>query len=122
MPVLPVSLQFKHAKSNRIDALVDSGAFTTYFHSQVGKAIGIKVEDGEMGYLKGVVNAPPVPVHYHDVKLWVFEHCISIRAGFYDQLAWGGILGRHGFFEHFSVLFDPSSNPPGMEITRIHRA
>jgi len=84
----PVSLMVGHTKSKRFDALIDSGAFTTYFHSDVGLA----------------------------------EHIILIKAGFYDRLGCAGILGRHGFFEHFAVTFDPSNNPPGMDISRIHRA
>ena len=122
MPILPVSLMIGHTKSPRLDALVDSGAFTTYFRSDVGRAFGLKVEDGEPGELRGVVDAPPVKVYYHPVKLCIGEHVIPIQAGFYDKLGWAGILGRHGFFEHFMVSFDPSSNPPGLEITRIRRA
>lgn len=122
MPILPVALLVNHAKSWRFDALVDSGAFTTYFHADIGKALGLKIEDGEPGMLRGVVNAPPASVFYHDVKLCVFEHVISIRAGFYDKLGWAGILGRHGFFEYFAVTFDPRNNPPGLEVTRFHRS
>ena len=121
MPVLPVALQVNHNKSHRFDALVDSGAFTTYFHSDIGKALGLKVEEGQPGLLRGVVNAPPATVYYHQVKLCIAEHVLSIRAGFYDKLGWAGILGRHGFFEHFPVTFDPSSAPPGLEVVRIHR-
>ena len=80
------------------------------------------MQNGEPGELRGVVDAPPAQVYYHRVKLCIGEHIISIKAGFYDKLGWSGILGRHGFFEHFSVLFDPSETPPGIEITRIHRA
>jgi hypothetical protein len=121
MPMLPVSLVIGHTKTPRFDALVDSGAFTTYFHSDIGKAYGLKVEDGEPGELRGVVDAPPAKVFYHPVKLCIAEHIISIKAGFYDCLGLAGILGRHGFLEHFMVTFDSSSQPPGMEVTRIHR-
>lgn len=122
MPVLPVSLMIGHTRSPRFDALVDSGAFTTYFRSDIGRAFGLKVEDGEPVELRGVVDAPSVRVYYHAVKLCIAEHIIPIQAGFYDQLGWAGILGRHGFFEHFTVSFDPANNPPGLEITRVHRA
>ena len=121
MPILPVSLMVGHAKSRRMDALVDSGAFTTYFHSDIGRAFGLRIEEGEPGNLRGVVDGPPATVYYHPVKLCIAEHIISITAGFYDKLAFAGILGRHGFFEHFTVSFDHCNNPPGLEITRIHR-
>lgn len=128
MPILPVSLVIRHAKSPRIDTLVDSGAYTTYFRSDIGRAFGRRVEEGEPGQLRGVVDAPPAKVYYHRIKLCIAEyiiaseHIIPIKAGFYDKLGWAGILGRHGFFEHFVVAFDPCNNPPGLEITRIHRA
>ena len=122
MPILPVSLMIGHAKSPRLGALVDSAAFTTYFRSDIGKALGLKIEDGEPGELRGVVDGPPARVYYHHVKLCLAEHIIPIKAGFYDKLGFAGILGRHGFFELFNVSFDPSNNPPGLEITRIHRA
>jgi hypothetical protein len=121
-PMVPVSLLIGHTKSKRLDALVDSGAVTTYFHSDVGRSIGLKVETGEVGELRGVVAGAIATVYYHKVQLCLFEHIVSIKAGFYDQMGCAGILGRHGFFEHFSVMFDPSNTPPGLEITRIHRA
>jgi hypothetical protein len=31
------------------------------------------------------------------------------------------LLGRIGFFEHFKITFDPSSDPPGLEIELIHK-
>jgi hypothetical protein len=31
-------------------------------------------------------------------------------------------LGRVGFFEHFKITFDPSSNPPGFDLERIYKA
>ena len=121
MPILAVSLQIGHAKTPRFDALVDSGAFTTYFRSDIGKAFGLKVEDGEPGKLIGVVDGPQAVAYYHKIKLCIGEHVISIRAGFYDKLSFAGILGRHGFFEHFTVTFDPCNNPAGLIIERIHR-
>lgn len=121
LPVLPVSLIVGHTKSSRFEALIDSGAFTTYFHSDVGRAFGLKIEDGEPGKLHGVVHGQSATVYYHKVKLCIAEHTIAIRAGFYDKLGFSGILGRHGFFEHFIVTFDPCNNPPGVSIERIHR-
>lgn len=122
LPMASVSLLVGHTKGKRVDALIDSGAFTTYFHSDVGTAVGLKVETGEVGELRGVVAGAAAKVYYHNVRLCLAEHMVLIKAGFYDKLGCAGILGRHGFFEHFSVTFDPSNIPPGLEITRIHRA
>jgi hypothetical protein len=122
MPILLVSLGLVHSKSPRFSAIVDSGAFTTYFRSDIGRALGLKIENGEPGLPNGVVDAPPATVYYHPIKLCIAEYIIQIRAGFYDKLSFAGILGRHGFFEHFDVRFDPSNIPAGLEFTRIHRA
>jgi len=83
-----------HTKSQRFDALVDSGGFTTYFRSDIGRALGLNVEAAQLGQLKGVVDGPPANVFYHDVKLCLGENIIKIRAGFYDRLSFAGILGR----------------------------
>lgn len=123
MPMLNVSLVLpNHAKTNRFEVLVDSGAFTTYFHADLAVNYGIDLKTGKVGKLAGVVDAPPVEVYYHAVKLCVGGHLIPIIAGFYEKLSFAGILGRHGFFEHFQVLFDPANTPPGFETTRIYRS
>jgi len=38
------------------------------------------------------------------------------------KLSVAAILGRHGFFEHYVVTFDPQNNPPGLNLERFHRA
>ena len=82
----------------------------------------MKLKDGMKGPLQGVVGGASGDVYYHEVKLCIAGAMIKINAGFSESLSVAGLLGRHGFFEHFSVVFDPSNNPPGFEITRIHRA
>ena len=69
MPIVTVSLMIGHTKSPRFDALVDSGAFTTYFRSDIGRALGLNVEEGEPGALRGVVDGPLAVVYYHQVNL-----------------------------------------------------
>jgi hypothetical protein len=122
LPIVSVSLLVGHTKSKRFDALINSGAFTTFFHADIGRAVSLKVETGEVGELRGVVAGSATKVYYHSVRICLAEHTVLIKAGFYDRLGFAGILGRHGFFEHFAVPFDPSNIPPGLEITRIHRA
>jgi hypothetical protein len=82
MPVASVSLLVGHTKSKRFDALIDSGAFTTYFHSDVERAIGLSVESGSVGMLRGVVAGQVARVYYHKARLCLAEHIIPIQAGF----------------------------------------
>ena len=67
------------------------------------------------------VSGRPTITHLHNISLYVGGGIISIEAGFTDELPLAGMLGRKGFFEHFKVTFDPSSEPPGFEIERIYK-
>jgi hypothetical protein len=122
MPFLTVGLIIGHTSTRKFEAIVDSGSVGCIFHSSIGVAHGLDLESGIQGDLCGVVGAAKGSVYYHRVKLCVAGGIIPITAGFSENLSVAALLGRHGFFEHFSVLFDPANNPPGFEITRIHRA
>ena len=83
----------------------------------------MKLKEGECGELGGVVgNARKGEVYYHEIKIKVLADIIPVVAGFSEDLAVAGILGRRGFFEDFSVTFDPCGTPPGLDLQRIHRA
>lgn len=92
------------------------------FHADIAKGHGLNIESGEPGPLAGAVGGSKGIVYYHRVKLVVQGDIISIMAGFSPALSVAAILGRHEFFEHFVVTFDPCNKPPGLELTRIHRA
>jgi hypothetical protein len=122
MPILSVGLIIGHSPTKKFEAIIDSGSPICLFHASMATAHGMKLADGEVGTLCGVVGGASGQVYYHNVKLCVGADIIKIRAGFSDAIPVAGLLGRHGFFEHFSVLFDPSETPPGLTITRIGRA
>ena len=122
-PILSVRLvQVKrHGVGNRFAAWVDTGCPYTYFHGDVGRAIGLKIENGIQSRLSGIVGGAKVAVFFHDVGVIVDQHMIEIRAAFCDSLAVPGVLGRNGFFDNFRVTFDHSVFPPCFEIDRIKR-
>lgn len=122
VPLLNVSILYKHAQSKRFEAMVDSGSPTCLFHSSIGKAIGIKIEDGKEGQLGGVIGGEIRKVYYHPIKLCIASNMISVVAGFSDSLSVAAILGRAGFFDNYSVTFDPCGTPPGLDLERINRA
>jgi hypothetical protein len=101
--------------------LIDSGASRCIFHSNLGRAIGLDIPSGEVEETVGVSGQPTI-TYLHSVSLYVAGHIIKIKAGFTDQLPLAGLLGRRGFFEHFRITFDPSAEPPGFELERIHKA
>lgn len=122
MPILNVSIIYKHTESKRFEAVVDSGAPTCLFHGSIGKVLGMKIETGEEGPLGGVVANVKTKVYYHPIKLKVNGQMISIaRAGFSNDLGVLAILGREGFFDNYVVTFDPCNNPPGLIMERFHR-
>lgn len=123
IPIVNVALIHGHAKSRRFEAVVDSGSPRCLFHAGIGEAIGIQVTKGRRGSLSGVVgSAAPANVYYHHLKLVIFTEIIPITAGFSYELPVAGILGRTGFFESYKITFDPTSEPPGMEIVHVSRA
>ena len=105
----------------RFEAFVDSGSPYCYFHSSIGKAIGIKIESGIKDSLGGIVQGALADVFFQDVSLYVGADIIRIKAAFCDQLSAAGILGRTGFFDNFIVTFDHSGTPPCFEIQRVGR-
>jgi hypothetical protein len=121
-PFLNISLICNHAESKRLEALVDSGASTCLFHSSIGRALGLKVESGKEGNLAGVIAKVTRKQYYHHVKIKWMGHMVAVYAGFSDDISALAVLGRSGFFDNFSVKFDPCDTPAGMEIERIYRA
>ncbi len=93
------------------------------FHAGVCKSIGIRrVEAGVKDELGGVIGGATAPIYFHKVKIFVGSEQIETMAGFSWQLSVAGLLGRRGFFENFSVHFDPTLSPPIFEVERVHRA
>ena len=119
---MKVSIIIGHAPSKRFEAIVDSGSAICLFHANIGKALGLKLKDGEPGTLGGVVGGAVGEVYYHKIKLKLLADIIPITAGFSEKLGAAAILGRHGFFEHYTVTFDPCNNPPSLVVERFHRA
>lgn len=113
---------YKHAESKRLEAYVDSGAPICLFHGSVGKALGMQVEDGTEGPLGGVIGGVQKKVYYHSVKIKLLGQILTVRAGFSIELSVLAILGRSGFFDNFTITFDPCNDPPGLVLERFHRS
>lgn len=122
VPVLNVSVIFRHTESKRLEAYVDSGAPDCLFHGSIGTALGMNVESGTEGPLGGVIGGAKGKVYYHPIKIKLLAQIILLRAGFSHDLSVGAILGRSGFFDNFTITFDPCNNPPGLILERVYRA
>jgi len=120
-PLLRIRLGKSRGVTTRFfEALVDSGAADCLFSESIATAIGIDLETGQKERRSGIGGNQDVWVH--PVVLHVGEHALDIEAAFTKNLPVSGLLGRRGFFEHFKITFDPSSDPPGMELERVLKA
>jgi len=125
-PVLPVRLanQTSNLMTKPFHAVVDSGSSACLFHADFLGPLGLNHKDGIEDSLGGVGRQASIPVYYHDISILVgIDWKIGVRAGFSEELAVAGLLGRLGFFDSFRVTFDHSVHPPAFEIDRIeHQA
>jgi hypothetical protein len=119
--VVPVNIALptKNApRTKRFEAIIDSGASRCIFHAQIGQAIGLEIEKGEVEITQGV--AGPTPTYLHDISLYAPGGIIAIRAGFSNNLPVAGLVGMMGFFENFKITFDPIALR--CELERIYKA
>ena len=121
MPFIRVRLGRKRTPliTRVFEAIVDSGASDCIFPEAVAIALGIKVESGKKEQRNGIGGSQDVWIH--PVQLYVGAEVVEINAAFAKSLPVAGILGRIGFFEHFRITFDPSTEPPGLELERIYK-
>ena len=120
-PFIPIRIGRLHGPATRIfEALVDSGAADCMFHSSIATAIGLDVKSGLPGQRVGVGGRSEIWVH--PISVFVGAHVLQVNAAFSDTLPLAGLLGRNGFFEYFRITFDPASEPPGLELERVHKA
>ena len=101
--------------------MVDSGSMDCMFHSSIAQGIGIKIESGRREVRTGISGVTN-DVWVHPILLYVGTDMFQIEASFSNNLPIAGLLGRNGFFEYYKITFDPSTNPPELELERLYRA
>jgi len=118
--MLPVQIIHHHAKSKRFDALVDTGTDYCLFDAMIGASIGIKINNGPEGDVGGIIAGARSKVYFHNVKLIVGADIVEIKAGFSFDIT-ANLLGQTGFFDNFSVSFNPAFEPPCFDVSRVQR-
>lgn len=106
-PIIPVLITYKD-KTIGYEALLDSGADFCIFHAEIGEYLGISILEGEPEYFGGIVGQKAI-AYIHKVNFTIGGcRYPYIPVGFsYDVAPHGyGILGHHGFFDIFRVIFD----------------
>lgn len=104
-PILPVAIV--HNKIEILTfGLVDSGADECSFPGSIGRDLGHNIEKGKQRDFMGVGGKVTAYLHQNYIQI----QDIRIRCDTYFSDEWNdwsfGLLGRHGFFTHFKVLFD----------------
>ena len=118
--IIPVRLIYKHRDSARFRyrALIDSGADWCLFHSEIGELLGISVREGQSRNFVGVEGIEKT-AYFHTVQLVVGASMVEILAGFIYGFRFPyGLLGQHGFFDHFRVGFERTAVSPHVEVIR----
>jgi len=114
-----IALSTKNApRSKRFEAIIDSGASRCIFHAQIGRAIGLEIEKGEIESTLGI--AGPTETYLHDISLYAPGGIIAVRAGFSANLPVAAVLGFMDFFAHFRITFDPTALH--CELERLYQA
>lgn len=89
-------------------AVLDSGADDCIFPYNVGKRLGLTVEKGRVQTFSGAGSRGNT-AYFHSLVL-VVEGRIRWRCnvGFTRAMDYAGLglLGQHGFFDHFRVVFN----------------
>ena len=84
--------------------IIDSGADMCAFPSEVGRYLGIKVEEGKSEMLKGI-GGQASAIYYHEIEMTVCGHSFKVPVGFGEKIVFP-VLGQDGFFDKFVIKFD----------------
>ena len=120
-PVVPVKLRHGGRATPWFAAFVDSGSHCCLFDKSLATRLGLDLEKGARDVVRGLADEAWIEVRFFEVTMIVAAEAVVVPVGFCDLDPWPGLLGRAGFFEKFVVAFDHASDPPGMDIHRIHR-
>lgn len=108
-PIVPIWL-FHKKSFIRLEALIDSGADFTVFHSEVAQALNIVWKKGIPHVFYGITGSKGT-VYFHSLSFKIGKWTKKISCGFSNDLSEEsyGILGQEGFFENFKIAFDFAS-------------
>jgi hypothetical protein len=121
LPIISVQVSHGSVTTRAFEAIVDSGSPDCLFHGDIARAVGIAdITTGPLKPIHGVVPGHQIPGYEHEIRLIIGADNFKISAVFSDMLPLGCLLGRSCFFSRYKVCFDPE-DPPGIELTRVHK-
>jgi len=88
------------------EAYVDSGAGYSVFHSDFARMLDLKLEDGEVDYVK-IGDGSEIKVYIHELNVRIAGEEFKARIGFSERLGIGfNIIGRLDIFWKFMICFN----------------
>lgn len=106
-PIIPITVRNPRTKQSiRHFGLVDSGADSCIFGSEIGELIGLDITAGRKHSVSGVVEGEQRPFYLHQVEVEIGGWAKLITVGFMPDLSKNGhgLLGQSGFFDRFSFV------------------
>ena len=106
-PIIPIRIAFGD-RALQYNALMDSGADFSIFHTEIGEVLGMDIERGNKLPFGGVQKAGTAAAYLHTITIGIGGWNYQTTVGFSYDIADDsyGILGQRGFFDIFSVKFE----------------
>ncbi len=106
-PVIPIQIIHKETIVF-YEVLIDSGADSNIFSSDIADIFGIDITKGQRGEVAGITGETrTLYFHYLDIRVDgnLFK---NVRVGFLEEMGQNayGVAGQKGFFDIFIVKFD----------------
>lgn len=103
-PIIPVELLTQEGYCP-FDFLLDTGADCSMLPASMADLLGIVLKQGKKAQSVGI-EGRGVLVYIHLIKVKIGNVLIQIKCLFSLNETTPFILGRHGIFSHFNILFD----------------
>jgi len=107
-PVIPLKVKYGE-RAITYSALVDSGADSCLFDTQVAAELGIDLDKNGVPARVGGIAGQTATYFIHPVTIEIGGWPFEIQAGFIPLVAGRfnyGVVGQEGFFDKFKVIFD----------------
>ena len=106
-PVIPIEV-ISNSNSTFYEVLVDSGADSNIFSSEIADVLGINLVKGDKGEVAGITGESK-PFYFHNLDIKVGGNLFkNVRIGFLKDIGKYayGVVGQRGFFDIFVIKFD----------------
>jgi hypothetical protein len=106
LPLIKVRLSCNE-KTIQVNALIDSGASSSLFHSSIADVLGIDLKAGIPKEFTGITGKT-IEAYFHLIGFQIvgMNSPIEIGVAFTESPGVGALLGQTDFFQHYKVTFE----------------